>query len=1825
MFLDAMYIASDRKNQVEMCLVFGSWQQLPDETMMCPEAHPFIGRIKIMKKLYLLIVIILCVGLIFIPGSRAEQDAVEETGALEIIGPTDTLSAPQNALPISGTKTVGPAGDYASITAAIADIQAQGLDGALVLALLPTYTSAGETFPLNFTNLPGISATNTLKVVPQAGATNLAITGNSATAIINFDNVQFVTIDGRPAFTGTNRELRIENTGTGSTIRFINGASDNAVNYTVIRGANAATTTGVIFFGSTTGPNGNSNNTLDSNDIASGASPARNGVYSLGTTGTPSQNNSVNNVINNNFSNFYAATGDSAGVRLDAGNTLWVVSGNSVYQTIARPPANGTARGIYINNASGNGFSVTNNFIGGSAPNAGGAPWGSPGFGAPYRFIAIHLNAGTSAASSVQNNIIRNFNWNTSSNVAALPGVWSGVFVQNGSVSVTNNTIGGTGIGSVAVTTSGSGGTTYGIGSQSNLFVVNIQNNTVSSITVNGASNTVSSSLVGIQAGRGTITGNTVGSTIFTNSLNAATSSTSAVPQFVRGIVGGAGGIDAISNIIINLNNNYAGTATFGQIQAVLTTGGLNTINGNTIRNLSTTSANPGTGANASVIGISQNSTSGNQTVSQNTVTALSNTRTDGAVRVTGTFFTGTTVNLIERNLIRALSAASPDASLTGIHADGGTGTYRNNIVSLGTDVNGDSIISALDIIGIQETGGTNRFIHNSVHIGGVGVGPGARNTYGHQFQAAAGNISEDRFRNNIIINNRSNATTGGQHYAVQYPGTAFNPTVYANHNILFANGNGGVLGRFNNTDIPFMALWRLATGQDGSSAFVNPQFVNPNLGDLHLQLTNPATNAGDFTPVMTDFDGDPRPDPPIRPTIGADENPNFTPSGDFFPPSITTPILSNGSTASRVLTDFAAITDNFNVSGGANAPRIYYKKLTDANNFNVPNDSSGNGWKFVIASDTSSPFDFMINYSIINGGSVAVGDTIQWFVVAQDNANNLSSSPAGAGASSNPPVQFINAKPGGVYSYNIAPEIGGTRTVGPGGTYSALTTLNGAFDSINNSVLTSNLNVLITGDTTEDGTVSLNPIAQNNYPGTFTANFVPADGTVKTLSGNTAIATFRINGADVVTFDGSFSGLGQFLVFRNTNNAFPTLTIGGDANNLGLFNLTIEGANADPNSGVVTLFDGSNIGFDNVTFRDPSNMTGANPANLLAIQGNQNAPIANVVINNNDFLNYTGTAISGSYGDSWQITNDDINTSSNTDLVGVDLTNMSGTTVFDGNNVGLTTSGSAVGVSVGNSDPTVIGVWNINGNRIVIRNSGTSAATSIKYGLFSEGGATVSTTNNQITVTSSNGNDLIVGIYNFGSFGGVFNAFYNSVLLDGTVLSGSAPTWAYLKDANALTNDNLKNNILFNNHAGGGPNYAIGKRTNNGSFASDNNVFVGTGNPNPLNIFEDGTLGVSFADWRNNTGGDANSLAGNPGGQFVPTLFVDAATGNLQISNTTGYDPPPIVSDRGMPVAGTTTDFNGDTRSTTAPDVGSDEHDVNRTLSISGTLPAGNYTNITAGTGFSGGFGGGITVTLGGIVNVSGTMSVSCDSVLAGASPSHYVIGNLKKDFCMPGLFDYTVGTDTGYSPVSANITTLNTNPSSLTIKVANGTVSANPPINDAVTLDRFWSLTETGDLTADLLFNYLQADVDGDETMYRILKVTGGTPQYFANGTPCPGGGSPCIDTNANTMFIAGVTDFSNWSAGIPLAPTAAQVSVGGRVMNSAGRGLFGTRISIMGQNGFTRTVRSNQFGYYRFEGIAVGETYIVEARHKNHIFIPRVVAVSETLTDLDFTALP
>lgn len=91
--------------------------------------------------------------------------------------------------------------------------------------------------------------------------------------------------------------------------------------------------------------------------------------------------------------------------------------------------------------------------------------------------------------------------------------------------------------------------------------------------------------------------------------------------------------------------------------------------------------------------------------------------------------------------------------------------------------------------------------------------------------------------------------------------------------------------------------------------------------------------------------------------------------------------------------------------------------------------------------------------------------------------------------------------------------------------------------------------------------------------------------------------------------------------------------------------------------------------------------------------------------------------------------------------------------------------------------------------------------------------------------------------------------------------------------------------------------------------------------------------------------------------------------------------------------------------------------------------------------------------------------------------------------------------------------------------------------------------------------------------------------------------------------------------------LAPTAAAVSITGRVTTADGQGIRNARLTLISPNGARRTAATSTFGYYAFDGVEVGQTYVLEVVSKRYAFAntTRVFSLQDHVTGMDFTAMP
>lgn len=134
-------------------------------------------------------------------------------------------------------------------------------------------------------------------------------------------------------------------------------------------------------------------------------------------------------------------------------------------------------------------------------------------------------------------------------------------------------------------------------------------------------------------------------------------------------------------------------------------------------------------------------------------------------------------------------------------------------------------------------------------------------------------------------------------------------------------------------------------------------------------------------------------------------------------------------------------------------------------------------------------------------------------------------------------------------------------------------------------------------------------------------------------------------------------------------------------------------------------------------------------------------------------------------------------------------------------------------------------------------------------------------------------------------------------------------------------------------------------------------------------------------------------------------------------------------------------------------------------------------------------------------------------------------------------------------------------------------------------------------------------------------ILKLTFSTDPAVAVGSISPltfqsvfffngGGRVPVTTTNGSVTIVA---------------PTAASVSVSGSVMSAVGQPVSKAKLLLTDQSGATQTALSNPFGFFRFDNVTAGQTYVISVKSKTFVFAPRILTVADDVTDLNLIAEP
>lgn len=118
--------------------------------------------------------------------------------------------------------------------------------------------------------------------------------------------------------------------------------------------------------------------------------------------------------------------------------------------------------------------------------------------------------------------------------------------------------------------------------------------------------------------------------------------------------------------------------------------------------------------------------------------------------------------------------------------------------------------------------------------------------------------------------------------------------------------------------------------------------------------------------------------------------------------------------------------------------------------------------------------------------------------------------------------------------------------------------------------------------------------------------------------------------------------------------------------------------------------------------------------------------------------------------------------------------------------------------------------------------------------------------------------------------------------------------------------------------------------------------------------------------------------------------------------------------------------------------------------------------------------------------------------------------------------------------------------------------------------------------------------------------------------------------IDRTSSRNFMARkicatVASFSPFIVAAPLAPTAANVSISGKVTNSTGESLANAEVILTDSSGNSSKTRTSSFGFYRFEDVEAGQVYVLEVHKKRYRFIPQIITINEEISELNFIAEP
>ena len=1008
-------------------------------------------------------------------------------------------------------------------------------------------------------------------------------------------------------------------------------------------------------------------------------------------------------------------------------------------------------------------------------------------------------------------------------------------------------------------------------------------------------------------------------------------------------------GTETITGNTFSNINVASGSSTFYGIYSNTAIGQDRILSNNTVSNINSAS----TGSHYAIYALSGN----NSTVSNNVVSNFT-----GGGSVYGIYVTGTNTK-VYNNTVSGLATTSTGTSVCyGAYSSGGTDvTWYNNFFS---DISAPSSTSTTNgACGMYLSGGTNvNLFYNTVFLKYTSLVAG--NNSAAVYIGSTSPTTLD-MRNNVFVNN-VDVTVGTRAMAIRKGGTALtNLSANTNNNLYYAgvpSATNLIFYDGTNSDQTIADYKGRVSPLESASITEFPPFINTTTKpyNLHMNTTVPTQVEKGGLPVTTpfaittDFDGELRSG--TTPDIGADEFDGL--SVDLTPPTIEYTAFGNTSSFSaRTLT--ATITDASGLpTAGIGLPVLYWRI----------NSGTILGITAVYVSGDEYQFTF--------GSGVAIGDTVSYYICAQDNATtpNVGAVPS-SGASgffANPPAISIPPTNPSFYLITDLP-LSGTYTVGLAA-FKEKTSKNVYFETRTRTIVR-NFNGVDAAEDFNAGrdektdqpaspdlsphyvtvTETYNELMENGKP--FDTNFFSESslGVYPTLTA--AIADLNLRGmSGPVTF--------SLVDAYYANETYPIdigLVDGASATNT----ITIK-----PAVGIQTEIPGSvtqttatlRVGYGKYVIIDGSNTVGGTTKNLrivalaagtlpsIQLYGDAKHNVfKNLIVESQNSSTGSGTFLFGSgpfASDSNLVENctiKNIDTAAVRPGVGIYFfSSNTGTgnqlvncTVYDFANYGLrlqgapTTntlvSGCDVYMTLPSANTIIYGAYISRVDGLIVEktrirellSTGSSPTVTAVYILGSTISGSYTFRNNFISLSGTTNltAGTIRGLDYYGAAANSFEAYFNSIYIGGSGVTTGTTSGLLKRDA--TTSYKAYNNSVYNGRTNGiggtGKHYAVYvSNTVSTTLEMNNNDYFSDGSGGVLGYW--GTADqATLTDWQTASSQDANSVSGNP--QYISAENLHIPAGTVT-----------VLESAGTPIAGITTDIDGETRHASKPDIGADE-----------------------------------------------------------------------------------------------------------------------------------------------------------------------------------------------------------------------------------------------------------------------------------------------------------